>query len=86
MFQSIESLYGMTELVCWLARVLANVFGVVIVQSLYSTWKEEELVMKRLQQMNMTSIPIPRDPELTSSHFHNNAYAASIEHLATMKR
>lgn len=87
-YWSIESLYGMTELVCWLARVLANVFGVVIVQSLYSTWKEEELVMKRLHQMNLTALPMQRDPELNvpNSHFHNNAYAASIEHLATLKR
>lgn len=74
----------MTELVCWLARVLANVFGVVIVQSLYATWKEEEDVLKRLQNINMTSVQ--REPELPTSHFHNNAYAASIEHFGTIKR
>lgn len=74
----------MTELVCWLARVLANVFGVVIVQSLYSTWKEEEMVIKRLQHMNMTTMA--RDAELANSHFHNNAFTGSIDHFGTIKR
>lgn len=84
-FQRIESQYGITELVCWFARILANVIEIIIVQSLYSIWKEEELVAKRLRDLNVM-IPIPRDASLNSLHnpvpvYQNNAFEGSVEHL-----
>ncbi|KAF2901131.1 hypothetical protein ILUMI_05050, partial [Ignelater luminosus] len=84
-FWRIESQYGITELVCWFARILANVIEIIIVQSLYSIWKEEELVAQRLRDLNVM-IPIPRDASLNSLHnpvpvYQNNAFEGSVEHL-----
>lgn len=81
--QRIESLYGITELACWLARIIANVVEVIIVQSLYSTWKDEEIVNKRLRDLNMTAIPIPRENlgPLNSQFYQNNAYENSLDQL-----
>lgn len=82
----IESQYGITELVCWFARILANVIEIIIIQSLYSIWKEEELVTKRLRDLNVM-IPIPRETSLNSvvhnsiPAYQNNAFEGSIEHL-----
>ncbi|KAK4884098.1 hypothetical protein RN001_000369 [Aquatica leii] len=83
----IESQYGITELVCWFARILANVIEIIIIQSLYSMWKEEELVAKRLRDLNVM-IPIPRDTSLNTLHnsipvYQNNAFEGSIENLST---
>lgn len=88
MFQRIDTLYGITELVCWLARIIANVMEVIIVQSLYSTWKDEELVNERLRDLTMTAIPIPRESlnPLNSQFYQNNAYEHSMEHLNGLKR
>ncbi|KAB0792135.1 hypothetical protein PPYR_14096 [Photinus pyralis] len=82
----IESQYGITELVCWFARILANVIEIIIIQSLYSIWKEEELVTKRLRDLNVM-IPIPRETSLNSvvhnsiPAYQNNAFEGSIEQL-----
>ncbi|XP_067000823.2 uncharacterized protein Rcd6 [Anabrus simplex] len=62
-FWEIKSLYGRMELAYWICRVLCNIAGVVCVQSLYSTWKEEKLVMRRLQDLNMT--PVIANPALS---------------------
>lgn len=74
----------MTELTCWLARILANVIALVVVHSLHSIWKEEELVSKRLQDLTMTAVTIPRDTSLNSlnsQYYQNNAYENSMEQL-----
>ncbi|KAK5649144.1 hypothetical protein RI129_004036 [Pyrocoelia pectoralis] len=82
----IESQYGITELVCWFARILANVIEIIMIQSLYSLWKEEELVAKRLHDLNVM-IPIPRETSLNSvvhnpiPAYQNNAFEGSIENL-----
>lgn len=76
-------MYGITELACWLARIIANVVEVIIVQSLYSTWKDEEVVNKRLRDLNMTAITIPREnlSPLNSQFYQNNAYENSLDQL-----
>ncbi|KAJ1520871.1 hypothetical protein ONE63_003956 [Megalurothrips usitatus] len=51
----LQSLYGLTEITCWACRLLINVAGVVSVQSLYSSWREESEVMRRLRDLNMSS-------------------------------
>lgn len=67
---------------------MANVVEIIIVQSLYSAWKEEELVNERLRDLTMTAIPIPRESlsPLNSQFYQNNAYEHSIEHLNDLKR
>lgn len=87
-FQRIDTLYGITELACWLARIIANVVEIIIVQSLYSTWKDEELVSERLRDLTMTAIPIPRESlsPLNSQFYQNNAYEHSMEQLNQLKR
>ncbi|XP_022911911.1 uncharacterized protein [Onthophagus taurus] len=87
----IETIYGMTELACWLARIVANVIGFVAIQSLYTIWKEEELVDKRLRDLNMTAVTLPRDPAslgaLSAVHgYQNNAYDSSYDHVNNLKR
>lgn len=89
LLQRIQTMYGMTELACWLARILANVVGLLIVHSLYALWKEESLVEKRLRDLSMAAVTIPTDPSLTSlgSHYYqNNAFESSLEHLNRIKR
>ncbi|XP_068894160.1 uncharacterized protein Rcd6 isoform X2 [Tenebrio molitor] len=85
----IETLYGVTELASWLVRILVNVIQLILIQSLYTSWKDEELVEKRLQDLNMTAIPIPRESlqSLNSQYYQNNAYDNSSEELnMTLKR
>lgn len=83
-FWRIETLYGMTELACWLARILANVLALVVVHSLHSLWKEEDLVSKRLQDLSLTAVTIPGETSLNSlnsQYYQNNAFENSMEHL-----
>ncbi|KAK9730112.1 hypothetical protein QE152_g15461 [Popillia japonica] len=85
----IETMYGMTELACWLARILANMVGLLVVHSLFTLWKEEDLVEKRLRDLSMTAVTIPGDASLNSlgSHYYqNNAFESSIEQLNRLKR
>lgn len=70
----------MTELACWSARITATVIGLVIIQSLYSSWKEEEMVAKRLRELNMSAMSIPRDP---SQYYQNNAFESSMDDINT---
>lgn len=81
----IESLYGITELACWLIRIVVNVIQLILIQSLYTLWKDEELVIKRLRDLNMTAISIPRDnlPPLNSQFYQNNGYEHSMDNLNT---
>ena len=60
----------------------------ILIQSLYTSWKDEEVVEKRLRDLNMTAIPIPREslPQLNSQYYQNNAYDNSEEINMTLKR
>ncbi|KAJ8926053.1 hypothetical protein NQ315_009908 [Exocentrus adspersus] len=81
----IESLYGITELACWLIRILVNVIELILIQSLYTMWKDEEMVDKRLRDLNMTAIE--NLPPLNSQYYHNNGYDHSMEQInATLSR
>lgn len=55
-FWQVKSLNGLTELICWACRLICNIAGLICVQSLYSTWKEEKVVLRRLQALNMASV------------------------------
>ncbi|KAJ8976312.1 hypothetical protein NQ317_010266 [Molorchus minor] len=83
LFQRIESLYGVTELACWLIRIIISVIELVLIQSLYTMWKDEELVGKRLRDLNMAILPIPAEsmPPLNSQYYQNNGYDHSTEHI-----
>lgn len=82
-FQRIETLYGVTELASWLFRIVTNVIQIILVQSLYTMWKDEELLEKRLRDLNMSALSIPRDalPPLNSQYYQNNAYDTSLEEI-----
>ncbi|RZC41651.1 uncharacterized protein BDFB_010598, partial [Asbolus verrucosus] len=79
----IETLYGVTELASWLVRIIVNVVQLILIQSLYTSWKDEEIVEKRLRDLNMAAIPIPREslPPLNSQYYQNNAYDNSLEEM-----
>lgn len=84
LFQRIETLYGVTELASWLIRIIVNVVELMLIQSLYTSWKDEELVMKRLRDLSATAIPIPRDtlhPLNTHQFYQNNAYDHSMDQI-----
>ncbi|KAL3285662.1 hypothetical protein HHI36_000194 [Cryptolaemus montrouzieri] len=86
----VESIYGLTELICWFVRIMVNVVQLVLIQSLYTMWKDEELIMKRLRGLNVHAVPVQmeRTPTLNSQYYQNNAYAQSMESLNSigMKR
>ncbi|KAK9883878.1 hypothetical protein WA026_004817 [Henosepilachna vigintioctopunctata] len=86
----VESIYGLTELVCWFVRIIVNVVQLILIQSLYTMWKDEELVLKRLKEMNLQNVPVQMDrtATLNSQYYQNNAFAQSVESLNSigMKR
>ncbi|XP_028139777.1 uncharacterized protein LOC114333973 isoform X1 [Diabrotica virgifera virgifera] len=84
----IESLYGVTELTCWLIRILINVIEIILIHSLHAMWKEEELLHKRIRDLNMVAISLPGEnlSPLNSQFYQNNAYELSTEHLNTIPR
>lgn len=86
--QRIETLYGITELASWLVRIVVNVIQLILIQSLYTTWKDEEIVEKRLRDLTMAPIPIPRESlaSLNSQYYQNNAYDNSEEMNIGLKR
>ncbi|XP_019865222.1 uncharacterized protein LOC109594441 [Aethina tumida] len=81
----LETIYGITELSCWLIRIVVNVIELILIQSLYTMWKDEEMVVKRLRDLNMTAIPIPSEnlAPLNSQYYQNNGYEHSMDHLNT---
>lgn len=75
----------MTELACWVARIVTNVIAIVVVQSLYSIWKEEELVNKRLHDLSIVTAQLPREcsmNSLNSQYYQNNAFNGSLDQLS----
>lgn len=86
-------MYGITELTCWLARILANVIEIVLVQSLYTSWKEEEIVSKRLRDLSLQAVTIPAETAAYHQNggpfYQNNAFNTSMEqlqYLGSLKR
>lgn len=75
---------------CWFVRIVVNVIQLVLVQSLFTMWKDEELVQKRLNELNVQGVPVEleRTATLNSQYYQNNAYAQSMESLNSigMKR
>ncbi|KAF7274100.1 reduction in Cnn dots 6 [Rhynchophorus ferrugineus] len=82
-------IYGMTELSCWLIRIVINVVQIVLIQSLYTIWKEEDIVDKRMRDMSAGSAMGEPVPILNSQYYQNNGYDGSLDQLNmtnTMKR
>lgn len=53
----------------------------ILIQSLYSIWKDEELVEKRMRDLAIAaSMPIQAE---NSHMYQNNGYEQSLEHLET---
>lgn len=74
-YWKVRSLYGLTELTCWVCRAVVNVAGMICVQSLYSTWREEKQVLRRLRDLNMASVLPPRRGSLASNGHVKNGLA-----------
>lgn len=82
----IESFYGITELSCWLTRILVNVVQLILVQSLYSTWKDEEIIVSRLAHINggiRSGSVINGSIAPENLYYQNNAFTQSIENLSS---
>uniref|UniRef100_A0A1B6DAB0 Uncharacterized protein n=1 Tax=Clastoptera arizonana TaxID=38151 RepID=A0A1B6DAB0_9HEMI len=71
-YWKVRSLYGLTELTCWVCRAVVNVAGMICVQSLYSTWREEKQVLRRLRDLNTAStLPNRRNSVSGNGHIKN---------------
>ncbi|CAG9862209.1 unnamed protein product [Phyllotreta striolata] len=79
----IESMLGVTELSCWLIRIVVNLVEIILIHSLHSAWKHEQLVHKRLRDLNLMNVAVPAEnaPPLNSQYYHNNGYEHSMEHI-----
>ncbi|XP_050296837.1 uncharacterized protein LOC126736502 [Anthonomus grandis grandis] len=73
-------IYGKTELSCWLFRILVNVVQLILIQSLYSIWKDEELMEKRIQELTEVAIGENGSP-LNSQYYQNNGYDDSMDQI-----
>lgn len=72
----------MTELSCWLIRIVINVVQIILIQSLYTLWKEEDIVTKRLRDMTSTGSVIGDvPPSINSQYYQNNGYDGSLDQL-----
>ncbi|KAK7791175.1 hypothetical protein R5R35_005382 [Gryllus longicercus] len=86
-YWKVKSLYGLTELIYWSCRVICNIAGLICVQSLYSTWREEKLVLRRLQDLNMSNINrnMPSNGHLKNGSstpgYQNGGFVASTGRL-----
>lgn len=79
LFQGTEHIYGITELSCWLIRIIVNVIQIILIQSLYSMWKDEELIDKRMQELAGVAIGVENAPGLNSQYYQNNGYEESVD-------
>lgn len=85
--QGIGHIYGVTELTCWLLRILVNVIQLVLIQSLYTIWKNEDLMDKRLQELTGVSIGPEGASPINSQYYQNNGYDVSVDQLdGSLKR
>lgn len=64
---------GIAELAFYIARAVMNVVCIVCIQSLYTQWKQEKAVMRRLQNLNV----VPSYRDLSPSSKSNGAGPAS---------
>lgn len=76
-----EHIYGRTELSCWLFRIIVNVIQIILIQSLYTLWKDEDLINKRIQELSVVSVSAENAPALNGHYYHNNGYNGSVEHF-----
>ncbi|XP_021931810.1 uncharacterized protein LOC110835657 isoform X2 [Zootermopsis nevadensis] len=113
-FWQVKSLNGLTELICWACRLVFNqdssilsynsaclimqIAGLMCVQSLYSTWKEEKVVLRRLQALNMASILVesgnsasnvagnghPKNGIVQDAGYTNAAFVGSASNLGNI--
>lgn len=73
-FQGVAHIYGITELTCWLLRIIVNLIQIVLIQSLYSLWKDEDLLEKRMQTLGGIGINGENCPSLHSQYYQNNGF------------
>ncbi|XP_060536594.1 uncharacterized protein LOC132708331 isoform X2 [Cylas formicarius] len=73
-------IYGITELSCWLLRIIVNVIEIILVQSLYTTWKDEELDDKRLRDLTVPGTVANTTP-FTAPFYQNAGYEQSVNNF-----
>ncbi|KAL1501011.1 hypothetical protein ABEB36_006417 [Hypothenemus hampei] len=71
-YWGIGHIYGITELCCWLLRIMINVIQMVLIQSLYTLWKDEDLIDKRIQELSGVAV-VGADPQF----YHNSGFEHS---------
>lgn len=73
---------GITELAFYIVRAVLNVVCIVCVQSLYTQWKQEKAVMRRLQNLNVVTSYRDLGPSKSPSSSGAHANGASISSRA----
>ncbi|XP_066151766.1 uncharacterized protein Rcd6 [Euwallacea fornicatus] len=86
-YWGIGHIYGVTELSCWLLRILVNVIQLILIQSLYTVWKDEDLTEKRFQELTAVAIGAENGSGINGQYYHNNGYDTSVDQLdGSLKR
>ncbi|ERL85068.1 uncharacterized protein LOC109542578 isoform X1 [Dendroctonus ponderosae] len=70
----VAHIYGITELTCWLLRIIVNLIQIVLIQSLYSLWKDDDLMVKRMQTLGGMGMNGENGSTLNSQYYQNNGF------------
>ncbi|CAG9772718.1 unnamed protein product [Ceutorhynchus assimilis] len=80
-------IYGITELSCWLLRIIVNVIQIILIQSLYTLWKDEDLMEKRIQEMAGMESAVSENYQnngFTSEEFVDQIDGGSLKRYGSM--
>lgn len=95
-YWTLDTPFGTVELVFWIVRASMNILGTIQVFSLYSQWKEEKNVSRRLRDLSMHTSPMSNGyytnpviktplPGSLRAGYHNAAYLNSNMNLRQMQ-
>lgn len=77
---------GITELAFYIVRAVVNVVCIVCVQSLYTQWKQEKAVMRRLQNLNVVTsyrdLGTSKSPSSSGAHANGTSISSRARFLA----
>ncbi|XP_046383044.1 uncharacterized protein LOC124153744 isoform X3 [Ischnura elegans] len=54
-YWQLTNVHGQTELAYWVCRIVINALAVICVHSQHALWREEKMVLRRIQDLNMAT-------------------------------
>uniref|UniRef100_T1J048 Uncharacterized protein n=1 Tax=Strigamia maritima TaxID=126957 RepID=T1J048_STRMM len=76
--------YGLTELIFWVCRAVLDIIAVIVVQSQYSTWKNNKQVLQRLQSLHLTGAitdTVLKDGQFSNGYLPSTTTTGAYENL-----